>query len=224
MPRPVGTLAEPSDDPKINARRAKAREQARDRAATAKQLKEKGIGAREELDRKQKAMAKAASVVIKEKDKECEELLADCKKQLKRKEAQIKFLAENINKVDTGATPVVANTGGSPVKYVKVSKARIAELKAKGKAIIAERKAGSVLGAAMKRALVAPKDMTKENEMATKLQTAIRGKLARGALSGAKYRKAVSERYDENERKKKLPKPPRLSSPERRARDLAYPK
>lgn len=223
MPRPVGTLAEPSDDPKINERRRKAREQARDRAATAKQLKEKGIGAREELDRKQKAMAKAASLVIKEKDKDCEEILAETKKQLKRKEAQIKFLAENINKVDSGAKPVVADTG-SPVAYVKVSKARIAELKAKGKAIIAERKAGSVLGAAMKRALVAPKDMTKENEMATKLQTAIRGKLARGALSGAKYRKAVSERYDENERRKRLPKPPRLSSPERRMRDLGYPK
>lgn len=113
-------LAEPSDDPKVNERRRKAREQARDRASTAKQLKLKGIGARESLDRKQERK----SSVMKEKD--CEEQLTIVKKELKRKQAQIKFLAENINKVDASSSSVKGDTS-----VVKIDKNKIDALTAK---------------------------------------------------------------------------------------------
>lgn len=177
MPRP---LAEPSDDPKINERRRKAREQARERAATARQLKAKGIGATESLDRKQKK-----SSVLKEAD--CEVQLAEAKKQLKRKQAQIKFLAENINKVDESAKPLK----GSPASVV-VSKKDIDDVA----------------------------DVVKDM-MATKIQTAIRGKISRGKMSGAKFRKKIAEQYMARKNMKNMP-PPVMTSEDRRKRDAAF--
>jgi hypothetical protein len=178
MPRP---LAEPSDDPKINERRRKAREQARERAATARQLKAKGIGATESLDRKQPRK----SSVLKEAD--CEEQLAEAKKQLKRKQAQIKFLAENINKVDSSSKPL----RGSPASVV-VSKKDIDDVA----------------------------DVVKDM-MATKIQTAIRGKISRGKMSGAKFRKKITEQYMARKNMKNMP-PPVMTSEDRRKRDAAF--
>lgn len=196
---PVGRpLAEPSDDPKIQRRREKARLQARERAAVARQLKAKDIPMNASLDRKQ---AKRSSVV---KEKDCEEQLAIVKKELKRKQAQIKFLAQNINKVDASASSVK----GSPASVV-VSKKSVDTLVAKADEAVEADDVDDVV-----------KDM-----MATKIQTAMRGKNARLAMGVKKYEKATGARYlkklEDDKKAKMMPKPS-MTSEDRRKRDTAF--
>lgn len=193
---PVGRpIAEPSDDPKIQRRREKARLQARERAAVARQLKEKNIPMTASLDRKQ---AKRSSVV---KEKDCEEQLAIVKKELKRKQAQIKFLAQNINKVDASASSVK----GSPASVV-VSKKSVDTLVAKAD------EADDV-------------DDVVKDMMATKIQTAMRGKKARLTMGVKKYEKATGARYlkklEDDKKAKMMPKPS-MTSEDRRKKDNAF--
>lgn len=239
-------LAEPSDDPKVNERRRKAREQARDRASTAKQLKTKGIGARESLDRKQERK----SSVMKEKD--CEEQLSIVKKELKRKQAQIKFLAENINKVDASSSSVKGDTSA-----VKVDKNKIDALTAKADDIANEDiDAVDTMSRMMKRALASKqvdklkkeesagviskmikrklgkteaenkiKNLENQDSMATKIQTALRAKNARLALKGKKFVKANEAKYkkkvSDDKRAKNAPKMA-MTSGERRKKDAGF--
>jgi hypothetical protein len=227
-------LAEPSDDPKINERRRKAREQARDRASTAKQLKVKGIGARESVERKSRVM----------KELECDEQLKIVKKELKRKQAQIKFLAENINNVDASSSSIKGSSSS-----VKVDKKKIDTLTAKVDDIVGEdidavdtmskmmkrvlakkqvdkmkddaknENAGGVLSAMIKRkqgktnAENRIKQLDKldiQNNMATKIQAKIRARQARLVLAGKKFVKSNEAKY-----KKKV-------SDEKRARNAPY--
>jgi hypothetical protein len=239
-------LAEPSDDPKINERRRKAREQARDRASTAKQLKVKGIGARESLDRKSRVM----------KELECDEQLKIVKKELKRKQAQIKFLAENINKVDASSSSVKGNTSS-----VIVDKSKIDTLTTKVDDIAGEDiDAVDTMGRMMKQVLAkkqvekVKEDMKKEDSagviskmikrklgkaeaeskmkklesqdsMATKIQNAIRAKNARLALKGKKFVKANETKYKKkvsNDKKARNAPKKVITEEERKRRDATF--
>lgn len=242
------SLAKPSDDPKVNERRRKAREQARDRASTAKQLKVKGIGARESLDRKQERK----SSVMKEKD--CEEQLTIVKKELKRKQAQIKFLAENINKVDASSSSVKGDTSA-----VKIDKDKIDALTAKVDDIAGEDiNAVDTMSRMMKQVLESKKakkmkeDMKKEDilkggasvisnmikrklgksqadnriknlikpSMTIKIQNAIRAKNARLELKGRKFAKITEAKYNKkiSDEKRAKNAPKKVMTDEERAK------
>jgi hypothetical protein len=251
-------LAEPSDDPKINERRRKAREQARERSSTAKQLKVKGIGARESLDRK--------STVMKEKD--CDDQLTIVKKELKRKQAQIKFLAENINKVEESSSKVKGSSGSVIVdkNIVEVLAEKVDDMVGEDidavdtmskmmKRVLAKKQienmkkenAGRMINMALKgkiankkileaekqrtldillKPLVIPKTKSKvPDNMATKIQNAIRAKNARLALKGKKFIKSNESKYmkkldDENKAKKEGKKV--ITEEERKRRDATF--
>lgn len=218
---PVGRpIAEPSDDPRINRRREKARIQARERAAVAKQLKAKFIPMDASLDRKQPRK----STVMKEM--ECEEQLEIVKKELKRKQAQIKFLAQNINKVDASASPVKGRASS-----VIVDKNKIDSLTSKADDIVNEDiDAVDTMGRMIKRTLARNtidtlkkenKNVEVKNTMATKINNAVRAKQARLALKGRKFVKENEENY-----KKKLKKPKDapnvMTSEERRKKDKGF--
>lgn len=222
---PVGRpIAEPSDDPRIQRRREKARIQARERAAVAKQLKAKFIPMDASLDRKQPRK----SAVMKERD--CEEQLEIVKKELKRKQAQIKFLAQNINKVDASASPVNGRASS-----VIVDKNKIDSLTSKADDIVNEDiDAVDTMGRMIKRTLARGtidtlkkenKNVEVKNTMATKIQTAIRGKKSRIALGNKKYAKESEARYLkklEDDKKAKGMTKPITTSEDRRKKDNAF--